>query len=293
MLKNFQLVAIVKRRSKNCLLQIPLHQTTQDRLAEVWQTQFEAFVNEIEEVDFALGYQPEDHEHFCLYDYMLPEWLSGKSSQTISMLEEINKCEIDMSSIKGIVAFAQNDQGEELMLFQNFTRTRVIKPGRFLFLKENTYESVEHHGLTLDRKLSAIYFPEKSKLLFSSFRTVNTFLPLGDYYREASDKDIRDLLSHNLLIPEDIDTSVSDANQWSRKRYAMLKDSNVLDEYPVEELQSHAKAHGVHIRTSNDKIVFPTDRVATKKLLQFLNEELFRGAITETLYETNSKREAS
>ena len=34
-----------------------------------------------------------------------------------------------------------------------------------------------------------------------------------------------------------------------------------------------------------------TDMIA-KKLLQFLNEELFRGAITETLYETNSKREA-
>ena len=30
----------------------------------------------------------------------------------------------------------------------------------------------------------------------------------------------------------------------------------------------------------------------SKTGLQFLNEELFRGAITETLYETNSKREA-
>ena len=42
----------------------------------------------------------------------------------------------------------------------------------------------------------------------------------------------------------------------------------------------------------NGKIVFPSDKSAVKKILQFLNEELFRGAITETLYETNSKRQA-
>ena len=39
-----------------------------------------------------------------------------------------------------------------------------------------------------------------------------------------------------------------------------------------------------------DKIVFPTDKSESKKLLQFFNEE--RGAITDTLYETNSKRKA-
>ena len=53
-----------------------------------------------------------------------------------------------------------------------------------------------------------------------------------------------------------------------------------------------AKGYDVEIRVQKGKIVFPEDRPSGKKLLQFLNEELFKGAITETLFETNSKREA-
>lgn len=51
---------------------------------------------------------------------------------------------------------------------------------------------------------------------------------------------------------------------------------------------------GIHRRiinsTGQDRIVFPAEKVPAKKLLQFLNEELFWGATTERLFETNSKR---
>jgi hypothetical protein len=72
----------------------------------------------------------------------------------------------------------------------------------------------------------------------------------------------------------------------------MLRDSGVLEEFSAKQIQARSKGYDVKIHVSKGKIVFPVDRPAAKKLLQFLNEELFRGAITETLYETNSKREA-
>lgn len=292
MLENFQLAAIIRRGGETRLLRIPLHQGLQDTLATSWQEQYDAFVADMEEIDFNAGYQPEEHERFHLQNYELPDWLAGEDSQSVPVLDAITNDETLLDATKGIVAFARNDNGEELLLFQNFSRSHVIRPGRFLFLQNNTYETTQHPGLTLDSRLSAVYMPADRKLLFHNFRTVNTFLPLADFYEEASEQQIKEVLGHKLLAPEDADALATDANQWFRKRFAMLRDSGVLDAYSAKSIQARSKDYDVAIHVSKGKIVFPAEKAAAKKLLQFLNEELFRGAITEKLFETNSKREA-
>ena len=72
----------------------------------------------------------------------------------------------------------------------------------------------------------------------------------------------------------------------------MLKDSGLLNQFSATEIQSRSTGYDVSVDVVDSKIVFPSNEAAAKRLLQFLNEELYRGAITETLYETNSKREA-
>lgn len=292
MLENFQLAAISRQGGETRLLRIPLHQGLQNTLAANWQDQHEAFVEDVEEIDFNAGYQPEEHERFHLQNYELPEWLAEEDSQSVPALDAIANDDGLLDATKGIVAFARNDDGEELMLFQNFSRSHVIRPGRFLFLRNDTYETTQRPGLTLDGKLSAVYMPADKKLLFHNFRTVNTFLPLADFYEEASEQQIKEVLGHKLLAPEDADTLATDANQWFRKRFAMLRDSGVLDAYSAKEIQARSKGYDVAIHVSKGKIVFPAEKGAAKKLLQFLNEELFRGAITKQLFETNSKRAA-
>ena len=292
MLENFQLAAIIKQGGQTRMLRIPLHQALQDTLAQTWQEQYDAFVEDAQEIDFNAGYQAEAHERFRLPDYELPDWLAGEDSHTAADLDAITNDDGLLDATKGVAAFARNDEDEELILFQNFSRSHVIRPGRFLFLQNNTYETTERPGLTLDGKLSAVFLPADNKLLFHNFRTVNTFLPLADFYEEASEQEIREVLNHALLAPEDADTLATGANQWFRKRFAMLRDSGVLDEYSARAIQARSKSYDVAIHISRGKIVFPAEKTEAKKLLQFLNEELFRGAITQTLYETNSKREA-
>lgn len=292
MLDNFQLAAIVKVERQERLLQIPLHQELQSTLAEDWQEQYERFLGGVHEIDFDAGYNPESHELFRLEEYEPPGWLANENSRTIQALDAISNNEALIDSIKGVVAFARDAQGQELMLFQNFSRLHVIRPGQFLFLENNTYESRARPGLTLDKKLSAVYFVEESKLLFHNFRITNTFLPLADFYEEASEQEIREVLNHDRLAPEDADTLAVEANQWFRKRFAMLRDSEILDNYTARQIQAHSRNYDVQVKVRGNKIVFPADKASAKRLLQFLNEEIFRGAITETLYETNSKREA-
>ena len=293
MLENFHLAAITEQDNRMRLLQIPLHQALQEHLAGSWQTQYDKFVEEVQEIDFNPGYRPEGHECFCIENYTPPDWLEREDSRTVLELDAISRNETLIDSIKGIVALTRDDQNEEVMLFQNFSHSHVIRPGRLLLLRHNnTYETTQNPGLTLDVKLSAVYLPSESKLLFRSFRTVNTFLPLSDFYKEASEQEIREILNHRLLAPEDPDTIATGATQWFRKRFAMLRDSGVLDEYSAIEIEDRSDGYDVEIDISQDRIVFPADKPAAKKVLQFLNEEIFRGPITETLYETNSKRQA-
>lgn len=292
MLENFQLAAISKTGKQTRLLQIPLHQGLQDSLAESWQSQYDTFMTDIDEIDFDPGYQPEEHERFRMMNYELPDWLQGESSQTIPDLDPINQNENLVDSIKSVAAFARNDQGEELILFQNFSRSHVIRPGRFLLLRNDTYESEQRPGLTLDGKLSAIYLVAENKLLFHNFRVVNTFLPLTEFYEDASEQEIREVLAHDLFVAEDPDALAIGANQWFRKRFAMLRDSGILDHYTAQQIVDDSNGYDIDIGLNGNRIVFPAEKAAAKRLLQFMNEELFRGAITETLYETNSKREA-
>ena len=296
MLENFQLAAIVKDGGQVRLLQVLLSQGLQRELGATWREQYMEFLgeeNEIEEIDFDPGYEPEEHERFCLRDYELPDWIEAENAETIADLESISDREELMGSIRGIVAFARHDRDEDVMLFQNFVPSRIIQPGRALFLSGDTYSGTSRPGLALDAKLSAVYLSGEDKLLFGNFRTVNTFLPLASFYQEASEEEIREILRHERLHAEDPDALASGANQWFRKRFAMLRESCVLDRFAAGDILSRSKGYDVEIEVIGDRIIVPAHRGAAKKVLQFLNEEIFRGSITNNLYETNSKRRAS
>lgn len=82
------------------------------------------------------------------------------------------------------------------------------------------------------------------------------------------------------------------AGQKLRDKWKQGETKFLFDKVYVKQIQSRSKGYDISIQILKGKIVFPSDKSSAKKLLQFLNEELFRGAITEVLYETNSKRQA-
>ncbi len=292
MFLNFHLAVIIPERNRIDLLRVPLSDDLQKKLSTDWQGQYKDFVDEIQEIDFDPGYKPNDHERFCEFDYELPEWLANENSLSASNLDKIDNSEKQMDRIKGIVAFTRNEHNQELMLFQNFKSFRIIKTGSSLVLQGNTYTNIETPGFILDKKLSAIYNFTERKLLFHSFHNVNLFLPLFDYFRPASKDYIRRILNHERLAPEDPGPLATNPSRELRTRFAMLERSKVLDKFTALDIRWRSKEYGVPIQLSANKkkIVFPSDKSAAKKLLQFLNDEIFRGPITGDLYETNSKK---
>jgi hypothetical protein len=292
MLTHLQLVAY-SERNQAPLTQIPLTNTLQQALQTEWTRQLREFCNGVREVQFDAGYKPESDERFVITGFTLPEALEI-TRESVNTLENFQPTEEALKHLTALLAFAKSGN-QEVVMIQRFTRSHIIKPGTFLFMPGDTFVSNSTPGLTLGHKPDAVYYPTAQKLVFANFRNANGILPLADHYEEASEQDIREVLSHEKLAAEDIDGLAVDASQWFRTRFSMLKDSGLLDQYTPAQIRTNATGYleiGISGTGTNAKIVFPADKTAAKRLLQFLNEELYKGPITDTLYETNSKRAA-
>ncbi|NQD93986.1 DUF4868 domain-containing protein [Pseudomonas sp. CrR25] len=294
MLEHLHLVALLKERKQLTLRRIPLVAELQAMLTEKWQSQMDDFLLEAQEIDFNPGYTPETHERFYLEEFELPEVVAAEHSGSVRHLEPINMQGAEPSQIKAILGFARQDDGSEILLIQSFSKSHIINPGQFLFLTRNIFESSEAPALSLNNQLTAVYYQAQKKLLFRNYRAANAIFNLVDFYKEATEEDIKEILAHEKLAPVSVDALAKGASQWFCKRFAFLKDSKILDQYAVAQIIRRSNGYDLDIQidltAGQDRIVFPADKAPAKKLLQFLNEELFRGAITERLFETNSKR---
>lgn len=294
MLEELHLVALLKERNQLTLRRIPLVGELQAALTEQWQDQLDDFLLEAEEIDFDPGYTPEAHERFSLQDFELPDVVAVESSGTVRLLDPINMQGAEPFLIKAILGFARQDDGSEILLTQSFSKSHIISPGKFLFLARDHFETSAAPALSLGDQLTAVYYPAQQKLLFKNYRATNAIFSLIEFYKEATEEDIKAILAHDKLAPIDVDSLAKGASQWFCKRFALLKDSEILDQYTVPQIVQHSIGYDLDIQIDNstgqDRIVFPAEKAPAKKLLQFLNEELFRGAITERLFETNSKR---
>lgn len=301
MFDNFYMFAIIGKigKSNTKLRLIEPQEPLRNVLIKDWKLQYNDFISKKIEVNFIVGYKPNSDEHFRIQFYDLPEWLHQINSVNASVkIRRISRQNDPPHSISGIGAFTRNEYGNELILFQNFNKSRIIRPGSYIplnteiFINPSFYREAGNELLNLDTKLSAMYTPSTQKLLFDSFRNVNTFLCLESYYREASEEDITNILDQSLFECRDIDAVIKNSTQAIRKQFAMLRDSNPLNSITAPKVQEEASNCNISVNVSNGKILFPADNSKIKVLLQFLNDGIFKSPLTNDIYETNSKKPA-
>lgn len=283
---HFHLLAILKNGTRHSVKRLPINRDLQEALSADWHDQHHRFCDGVREVPYDVRFTPQDGDVFSLSDFELPEWLHTATAHVMTLEQPADE---DLERIAGVVSTINADR-EDIILFQNFTRSRVISPRRALLWMQKAYSPAERPGLTLDKKLSAVYYAAQRKLLFLNYRTVNSFLPLQNYYWEASEEQIREMLTHDLFAPEDIDAIAVRPTQSLARQFAKLHRSGLLGSYSAHQVLDRAKTYGVDVSMAGGRVVFPADLQKAKKLLQFLCEERFRGAMTGKLYETNSMR---
>jgi uncharacterized Fe-S cluster-containing radical SAM superfamily enzyme len=70
------------------------------------------------------------------------------------------------------------------------------------------------------------------------------------------------------------------ANTWIRRKVAMINDSQVLENYLAAEIKKRARTVGVDITVKDNKVVIPNDKDQIKVILEFLDEEVYKGSFS-------------
>ena len=297
-------MAIVDQRNEWELQEFLLDDSLRDDTFNKWKEQYKTFAERTEEIAFTLDYTLNDGQIFKRCPWRLPSWLEGRNSENTMNTDQFDITERGVRSIKGVVAFARNDEGDELMLFQNFNQGHIIQQGEGGWMKlfstedRRTYGSPEDSLVRFGNKLTAVYSSEDEKLLFDNLRNAKTFLPsLKEIYDDTSNEIIENILNHDLVECENREMILENTTQAIHKQFALLKELGHLDMFSAEYIQEQATEannaqpteDNIEIQVQNDKIVFPTDNDSIKAVLEFLCDGLVQGLLSGNRYKTTSK----
>ena len=109
---------------------------------------------------------------------------------------------------------------------------------------------------------------------------------------EATNEEVSEFGNKDNII---IDTTwlLANANTKTRRLIKMVKESGTLDTFMSMDSRKRKKiANSVNIEINivDGNLVLPSNVVKVNKVLEFLNEDVYKGLITSHVFKTNSKR---
>lgn len=267
---------------------ISLNQDLQSYLPEYLAPEIEFYEN-AKEQEFTGEYRPEEDENTVLRisNFEFPYEIDVSNFLSIEILRENQ-----IGEIKAIFFI-----NEDMIACQAFDNRKIIKPERmFLLYSGNTFSKIDSRGLIIDSKIDALFSIKEKKILFKSFYSANKIFDLSNYYREATDSEVEKFYKNKIFI----NTKSLKPEIFSprlRKKIFLIERNNVLGlvKKNFSVVCDYAKELNVgnYFDKSKGKIAFPDDKKEIEKLINFLNEDLFKSPISNSVYETNSKRKIS
>lgn len=178
--------------------------------------------------------------------------------------------------------------------FQIFNKKNMLQRKMVLQLFEygNVFTKMNNTAFIVEDKVHAIY--ENGKLYFQSYTIANQIFSLIDFVTEATNTEIE-----SFGEIKGIDVSAENikhiANIKTRRLIKLLSSTNNITTFIRKASRTKTsllKKYGINAQINGDnELVLPTDNVVElNRTLEFLNEDIFRGVITDSLYRSNSKK---
>ncbi len=270
-------------------------QDTQKAIDHLFDDTSDQMVADKTPVEFDGKYTPDPDgaEYLFIDSFSLPEEIISaiKNPQALDALEPESD---EIPKIKALfvgVHSTANGVDTYTAAFQKFKSDQYISAKKIhLFLSGNTFVADNRIGITIGRHIDCLFIEDK--LQFTSFFFARQIFDLSDYYREATNSDIVDFIGNEAISMDDGEAFSAAANSWERRKIASIMDSGILRDYTSAKIKTIAKQTGIELSVKDKKIVIPTDKKERRIVLGFLDEEVYKGAFSQTIYQTNSKRKA-
>lgn len=259
------------------------HEVVQDIVA-LWERSYSQFISDdITEVMFDGSYKP-DKEEVLFVPMDLPASFADIPGNT----NNYNEIAIPGDTIKTICLYHEGNY-----YFQNFLNNYIVKASNIaLFWSDNTFKKFnEQKAFTIEETVNAIY--HEGKLYFRSYASARQIFDLSEFYKEATNADIDNVFSNDVFMGTDCEWLKANSDSVMRKQIKSIEDSGILNNLDVTKrpFKLWAKKAGIPLSVYNTgNLVFPKNKKECKVILSFLNEDIFEGHFTKSIYWSNSKR---
>lgn len=177
--------------------------------------------------------------------------------------------------------------------FQIFNKKNMLQRKMVLrFEYGNVFAKMNNSAFIVEDKIHALY--EEEKLYFQSYTVANQIFSLINFVTEATNAEIE---SFGELDGINVNTeSIKHiANIKTRRLIKLLSNTDNISTFMRKASRTKTSLlnkYGVNAQINENKeLVLPTNNVADlNRVLEFLNEDIFRGVITDRLYRSNSKK---
>lgn len=263
-----------------------------DLADEIVEPTKELFVNasselmndEIESIRFDGRYVIRDDENeISFIELTLPEAFNDIPDNQ----QGITSMDVENDEIKSLIWYHEGS-----LLFQMFTSGNLLQSKyvvRFL-QEEHTFNRLTEKAFIINNKIQAIH--KDGKLYFKSFPSASKIFDLSAYMVEATTTEVNDFGNKD-NVDIDVNWLSAHANNKTRRLIKMISTSGTLDTFMGMDARKRskiAKSVNVDINIHDGKLVLPSSVSKVNKILEFLNEDVYKGLITEIIFRTNSKR---
>ncbi len=225
-----------------------------------------------------------DGENIAYVNFSLPDSFSNIPDNQA----DISNYEIDRDLPKSIFYY---DNG--IYFFQLFNRRNLLQR-KMILRKEigNTFAKINESAFIIEDKIHAIY--ENGKLYFKSYNIANKIFSLENFVIEATEEEINRFDQIN-GISVDVNRIKNIANVKTRRLIKLLSNSGNIETFknkPNLTKNKLLREYNINAQINNNgELLLPTNNAASlNRVLEFLNEDIFKGIITNNIYRSNSKK---
>ena len=238
----------------------------------------------LEEDEFDGNIVSRNGENIVYVNYILPD----DFQRILDNQADMSDYDINRDIPKSIFYY---DDGK--FYFQAFNKKNMLQRKMVLQIcGDNAYSKMNNSAFIVDDKVHAIY--ENGKLYFQSYTLANQIFSLIDFVTEATNGEI-DSFGNIAGISVDANVVKDIANVKTRRLVKLLSSTNNIATFIGKNAKTRTsllKQYGIKAQINvNNELELPTNNVADlNRALEFLNEDIFKGVITNSLYRSNSKK---
>ena len=281
------LIAICGSRSEPCIKRVLVDDAIANDVRQIFRAQEDAFMDGCQPVPFDGNWMCGSDEYMTLPISQPAQVFIDALSCSEPHLPPLNSLRLEQEEIRGL-AIAVSGR----LLVQQYSSSQTLRPGRTFVPGPDGvhFRRLDASALRFDNHLTCV--TQDGVIKFKSVKNLSRIIDTTEIVREATNEEAKALAGHSLIVTPDLDAFLDSLGQVTRRLVHSIHESGVLEGMDVPGLQVAAGRCGYDLPLSGDgRIAMPSGPKEIRELLQFLNENRFRGAITGQRYVTNSRRE--